>query len=242
MAGKAKPGDPFFLACRPAQGERHLRTNYPGALLVGIDEAGRGPLAGPVVAAAVVLAGADSIPGLNDSKKLSEAKREALFPLIQERALAWAIAEASPAEIDRHNILQADFLAMRRALSALGWPGLEVGESKVWSRGPSCLDTGLVLAVVDGNQRIAGVDFARQLTVVKGDGHVASIAAASILAKVHRDRVMVELDVKYPQYGFAGHKGYPSEAHIEAIRTHGLCPEHRKSFKPKALAQTELFK
>ena len=243
MARISKPNP--FEQMTPTAGELFLRAAHRDSCIVGIDEAGRGPLAGPVVAAAVVLANLEDISGLNDSKKLSEEKREALFPLIQERALAWAIAEASPGEIDRINILQADFLAMRRCLLALGLVGIDAtsptGErrTQVWSRG-MFTQTNLVLAV-DGNLKIFGVLADLQIPVVKGDAHVASIAAASILAKVHRDRQMQNMDSKYPQYGFAGHKGYPTAAHLDAIRLHGLCAEHRRSFKPKALDQLALF-
>jgi len=241
---RTKQPNPFeFMS--PKAGELFLQSTYPSACIIGIDEAGRGPLAGPVVAAAVILAGIDDISGLNDSKKLSEEKREALFPLIQERVIAWAIAEASPAEIDCVNILQADFLAMRRCLVALGIRGIECASpthetrTQVWSRGKYS-GSSCILAV-DGNLKIAGVNSDLQIPVVKGDGHVASIAAASILAKVHRDRQMCIMDSNYPQYGFAGHKGYPTPAHLDAIRAHGLCPEHRRSFQPKSLEQLNLF-
>lgn len=235
---KANP----FDGMDPVQGEILLRKDYPQFLLVGIDEAGRGPLAGPVVAAAVVLDHPETIPGLNDSKKLTERKREELFPVILEKARAWAIAESTALEIDKINILQADFLAMRRALAALGWESLETGAAgHVWYGGDCSLLAKNGFCAVDGNLRIAGVPADKQIPVVKGDAHVASIAAASILAKVHRDRVMVELDAKYPQYGFAQHKGYPSPEHIDAIRRFGMCDVHRRSFKPKALEQTDLF-
>jgi ribonuclease HII len=234
-----------FESYSPIAGELHLRSSYPGVILIGIDEAGRGPLAGPVVASAVVLHSPSDIEGLNDSKKLSEIKREELFPCIQERALCWAIGAASASEIDAINILQANYLAMRRALSAIGFPGLDVrspvGESaiQVWSKGQ--IPLGTTLCVVDGNQKIRGVPLDGQFTVVKGDAHIASIAAASILAKVHRDRVMVALAAEFPEYNFAKHKGYPSAEHTEAIRVHGLCAIHRKSFRLKALDQPDLF-
>lgn len=231
-----------FDGMTPLEGDLWFRQSYPECILVGVDEAGRGPLAGPVVAAAVVLESPDSILGLQDSKKLSEHRREELFPLILSQAKAWAIAESSALEIDKVNILQADFWAMRRSLSALGWQGLPDSQGGVvLCGGDLTLLRGKVICAVDGNLPIAGVDLALQLPVIKGDGHVASIAAASILAKVHRDRVMVELDQKYPQYGFAKHKGYPSPDHIEAIRKYGMCEAHRRSFKPKALEQTSLF-
>jgi len=241
---RAKSINPYD-AYSPLEGELHLRSLQPGVILVGIDEAGRGPLAGPVVAAAVVLRNPGDVAGINDSKKLSEAKREGLFPSIQEQAVCWAIGEASPAEIDAINILQANYLAMRRALHALGWPGLDIaspaGDSRlqVWSQGK--IPAGKALCVVDGNQKIRGVPIEGQLTVVKGDAHIASIAAASILAKVHRDRVMVALSAEFPQYDFAKHKGYPSAMHTEAIRKHGLCAIHRRSFHLKALDQPDLF-
>ena len=174
----------------------------------GIDEAGRGPLAGPVCAAAVILPLDCHIDGLNDSKKLTEKKREALFPLIQEKALAWGIGWANAEEIDSINILQATFLAMKRAVEQLSvQPG--------W-------------ALVDGN-RMPPLDVPGE-TVVKGDAQCASIAAASILAKVSRDRLLEEWDTLYPEYGFAKHKGYGTKAHYDAILRHGVLPIHRKSF------------
>ncbi len=174
----------------------------------GIDEAGRGPLAGPVCAAAVILPPDCDIPGLNDSKKLSEKKREALFPVIQEKALAFGIGWATAEEIDRVNILQATFLAMARAVEAL----------------PAPAD----YALVDGN-RMPPLPIPGE-TIVKGDATSASIAAASILAKVSRDRLLRRLDEAHPEYGFAKHKGYGTQAHYEAIRKYGLLPEHRRSF------------
>ena len=174
----------------------------------GVDEAGRGPLAGPVCAAAVILPMDLSIPGLNDSKKLTEKKREALFPVIQEQALAWSVGWATAEEIDEINILQATFLAMKRAVEGLSQqPG--------W-------------ALVDGN-RMPPLSIPGE-TVVKGDAQCASIAAASILAKVSRDRLLREWDQLYPQYGFAKHKGYGTKAHYEAIQQFGLLPIHRRSF------------
>ena len=174
----------------------------------GIDEAGRGPLAGPVCAAAVILPPDCDIPGLNDSKKLSEKKREALFPVIQDKALAFGIGWATAEEIDRVNILQATFLAMARAVEAL----------------PAPAD----YALVDGN-RMPPLPIPGE-TIVKGDATSASIAAASILAKVSRDRLLRRLDEEHPEYGFAKHKGYGTQAHYEAIRKYGLLPEHRRSF------------
>lgn len=177
----------------------------------GIDEAGRGPLAGPVCAAAVILPPGCEIPGLNDSKKLTEKKRELLFPLITQKALAYGIGWASEEEIDQLNILQATFLAMARAVEALQTP-------PDW-------------AMVDGN-RMPPLPVPGE-TIVKGDGKSASIAAASILAKVSRDRVLRQMDEQYPQYGFAKHKGYGTKAHYEAIKAYGVLPVHRKSFLKK---------
>lgn len=184
----------------------------PEGLVCGIDEAGRGPLAGPVVAAAVILDPARPIPGLNDSKKLSEKKRQALAALIRERALAWAVAEATVEEIDHLNILHATMLAMQRAVA-----GLAVTPAS---------------ALVDGNRcpKLAMPVEA----VVKGDGKIASIAAASILAKTVRDDGMLALHAQYPQYGFDRHMGYPTAAHFAALETHGTSPVHRRSFGPVA--------
>ncbi|WP_180130298.1 ribonuclease HII [Acinetobacter sp. YH12072] len=179
--------------------------------IAGVDEAGRGPLVGSVVAAAVILDPNNPIRGLNDSKKLSEKKREKLFIEIQEKALAWAIAEASAAEIDEHNILQASLLAMRRAVEALSIQPEHV--------------------LVDGNKIPQGLAMSCD-AVVGGDALHPEISAASILAKVTRDRQMVEMDQRYPQFGFAKHKGYPTKAHFEAIVLHGVIDEHRRSFGP----------
>lgn len=174
----------------------------------GVDEAGRGPLAGPVCAAAVILPLGCEIEGLNDSKKLSEKKREALFPVIQEKAVAWGIGWASAQEIDEINILQATFLAMARAVA-------ELSCQPAW-------------VLVDGN-RMPPLPVPGE-TVIKGDAQCASIAAASILAKVSRDRLLREWDQQYPAYGFGKHKGYGTKAHYEAIRKYGLLPIHRRSF------------
>ena len=174
----------------------------------GCDEAGRGPLCGPVVAAAVILPRDEIIEGLNDSKKLTEKRREALFDVIRDRAVAYAIAEASPAEIDEINILNASMLAMRRAVEALSVKA--------------------DYALIDGNCS-RGFEIATE-TVVKGDAKSASIAAASILAKVTRDRQCAELDKLYPEYGIAKHKGYPTKEHMDAVREHGPSPIHRRSF------------
>ena len=183
-------------------------------LTAGVDEAGRGPLAGPVSAAAVILDPDRPIVGLDDSKRLTAAAREALEPLIQERALAWCVAFASAAEIDQINILQASLLAMRRAVAGLG-----TAPMAVW---------------VDGNRTTEFGCPAR--AIVGGDARVAAIAAASILAKVARDRVMAGLELDFPGYGFAAHKGYPTPAHREALMRLGPCPEHRLSFAPVRLA------
>ncbi len=185
-------------------------------LVAGVDEAGRGPLAGPVVAAAVILDDAAPIEGLADSKVLSERRREALFDEIRAKALCCSIAQASPAEIDEFNILQATMLAMRRAVEGLR------------------LLPALVL--VDGN-RLPPLKVAAE-AVVGGDAKVAAISAASILAKVTRDRLCADLHAQHPQYGFDAHKGYPTPDHLLALFQHGPCPEHRRSFAPvkRALA------
>ena len=177
----------------------------------GVDEAGRGPLAGPVCAAAVILPRGTEIPGLDDSKKLSEKKRELLFPQIQEKALAWSVAFATVEEIEKLNILRATFLAMNRAIE-----GLAIRPD---------------LALIDGNQN-RDIRMPSRC-IVHGDARCASIAAASILAKVSRDRLMTELAEKYPEYGFSQHKGYGTKAHMEAIRRYGPSPMHRLSFLKK---------
>jgi ribonuclease HII len=181
----------------------------PG-LVAGVDEAGRGPLAGPVVAAAVILDDLQPIQGLADSKVLTARKREALFDQIKARALCCAIASASVEEIDRLNILHATLLAMRRAVEAL-----RLAPHRV---------------LVDGN-RVPTLKMP-VAAVVKGDSLVQSISAASILAKVQRDRWCTELDARHPQYGFATHKGYPTPEHLAALREHGPCDEHRRSYAP----------
>ncbi|BBB25085.1 ribonuclease HII [Amphritea japonica] len=182
-------------------------------LIAGVDEVGRGPLIGNVVTAAVILDPANPIDGLTDSKKLSEKKREQLFPLIQERALAWSIAWATPAEIDELNILHATMLAMQRAVNQL-------------SVTPE-------FALIDGNRCPPGLPCPAE-AIVKGDLKEPAISAASILAKVYRDREMLELDLRHPDYGFAKHKGYPTALHMEKLRQHGPLPEHRRSFRPVA--------
>ena len=186
-----------------------LAWDSPG-LVAGVDEAGRGPLAGPVVAAAVILDDQNPIHGLADSKKLTAARRERLFDEIRARALCCAIAQASVEEIDQLNILQATMLAMRRAVE-----GLRLKPTKV---------------LVDGN-RLPSLDVLAE-AIVKGDSKVAAISAASILAKVHRDRLCLEWHAQYPVYGFDSHKGYGTAAHIDALRQHGPCPWHRRSFAP----------
>jgi len=181
----------------------------PG-LVAGVDEAGRGPLAGPVVAAAVILDDQRPIQGLADSKALTARRREKLFDEIRARALCTSIASASADEIDRLNILQATMLAMQRAVH-----GLRLLPNRV---------------VVDGN-RVPGLAMTAA-AVIKGDARVAAISAASILAKVHRDRLCQDLHRDFPAYGFDGHKGYPTPAHLAALREHGACPAHRRSFAP----------
>ena len=186
------------------------------ALVAGTDEAGRGPLCGEVVTAAVILPSGLTIKGLNDSKKLSEKKREYLFEVIREKAVSFGIASASVEEIDRLNILNAAQLAMRRAVAQLNpFPDM---------------------VLVDGN--IARDFPCPTKTLIGGDGCSCSIAAASILAKVTRDRMCLLWDREYPQYGISAHKGYATKAHTEALRTYGPCPIHRKSFLTKILAGT----
>lgn len=179
--------------------------------LAGVDEVGRGPLAGPVIAAAVILDPGQPIEGLADSKRLSERRREALAEAIHARAIAVGVGRAEVEEIDRINILQASLLAMRRAVLALG--------------------TAPELVLVDGNRCPEGLP-CRAEAVIKGDQRVAVISAASIVAKVARDREMVALDAEYPGYGLAGHKGYPSPAHLQALARLGPSPVHRRSFGP----------
>jgi ribonuclease HII len=179
-------------------------------IIAGVDEAGRGPLAGPVVVAAVVLNPAHPIEGLDDSKKLSRNRREQLFPLIRQYAMAWAVAEVSPQEIDRINILQATLLGMKRAVENL-------------SLSPT-------LALIDGNR--APSLTCRVKTIVQGDRLEPAISAASILAKVTRDRLMHEMHQRYPVYRFDHHKGYPTPLHLSLLALHGPCPEHRRSFGP----------
>lgn len=194
--------------------EDELKLRGIGAIC-GVDEAGRGPLAGPVCAAAVILPEHLQIPGLNDSKKLSDKKRRDLFPIIKEQAIAYGIAFATVEEIDEINILQATFLAMERAVAQLN------GQAD--------------FALIDGN-REPKLDI-ESMAVVKGDSRSASIAAASILAKVTRDDYMEELASQYPQYGFEVHKGYGTKRHYQALEEFGMCPAHRRSFLKKFYGQ-----
>lgn len=192
---------------------KEYERKYEGySIVCGIDEAGRGPLAGPVVAAAAVLPKDATILWLNDSKKLSEKRREELFQEIQEKAVTYGVGVVSPAVIDEINILQATYEAMRQAVSAL-------------SSEPDILLNDAVI--------IPGIDEKKQVKIIKGDAKSVSIAAASILAKVTRDRMMGEYDKLYPEYGFAQHKGYGTRAHMDAIREFGVCPIHRRSFLTK---------
>jgi ribonuclease HII len=187
-----------------------IKMTQTTILICGVDEAGRGPLAGPVSAAAVILDANNPIPGLNDSKKLSEKQRDKLAPLIRERALAWSVAWASVEEIDELNILQATLLAMKRAVLSLS-----ISPQLVLVDGLYCPQTGIPSEAI-----------------VKGDSKEAAISAASILAKTARDELMLQLDEQYPQYGLAIHKGYPTAVHLAALREHGVTDIHRKSFKP----------
>jgi len=238
---KYKNPDFMSAATNPIEGEIAFR-NYaestfgPNYVIVGIDEVGRGPLAGPVVACAAVLKSADVLPVLNDSKKFTRPKREAIFDKVKDACECFAIASASVEEIDRLNILEADFLAMRRALQALGMTGIKEKQSElpVEVRGRFSPNA-KVLVAVDGNLKIHGLDQECQFPVVKGDGLVASISAASILAKVFRDRYMDCLAKEYPGYGFEKHAGYGTKAHLDAIRRQGFSPVHRKTFHPKGL-------
>jgi ribonuclease HII len=194
---------------KTAMQQAALRWDIPG-LVAGVDEAGRGPLAGPVVAAAVILDDLHPIKGLADSKKLTASRRDALFDEIRAKALCCSIAMASVEEIDQLNILQATLLAMRRAVEGLRLKPIRV--------------------LVDGN-RIPVLRIQAE-AIVKGDSLVPAISAASILAKVHRDRLCADLDQQYPHYGFARHKGYGTALHLAALQEHGACEQHRKSFRP----------
>lgn len=196
---------------KPEQTQTPLQWYVPG-LIAGVDEAGRGPLAGPVVAAAVILDDLNPIQGLADSKKLTALRREKLYDEIRAKALCCSIGQASVEEIDALNILQATMLAMKRAVE-----GLRLKPNKV---------------LVDGN-RLPMLSVLAE-AIVKGDALVPCISAASILAKVYRDRWCAEFHLEYPQYGFAGHKGYGTARHLAALREHGACPQHRRSFAPVA--------
>lgn len=184
------------------------------SFVCGVDEAGRGPLAGPVCAAAVILPDDVQIEGLNDSKKLSEKKREALYDVICEKAIAYSICYGTLEEIEQYNILEATYIAMNRAINSL--------------------NVKADFALIDGNRIPRNIAIPCE-TVIKGDAKSCSIAAASILAKVTRDRLLIEYDKKYPQYGFAAHKGYGTKAHYEAIKEHGVCEVHRLSFLKNVL-------
>lgn len=184
--------------------------DHAGEVICGVDEAGRGPLAGAVFAAAVILDPARPIEGLRDSKKLSEARRNALAEQIKCMALAWSVAQCTEREIDEINILQASMLAMRRAVE-----GLKVAPT---------------LALIDGNR--CPVMPTRSEAIIKGDDKVPAISAASILAKTARDASLLALHAQYPQYAFDQHKGYPTALHLERLRQHGVCPAHRKSYAP----------
>ena len=205
------PSNKSFKVDKTFVRQSTLLWNSPG-LVAGVDEAGRGPLAGPVVAAAVILDDQNPIAGLADSKKLSAARREWLFDEIRAKALCCSIAQASVEEIEQLNILQATLLAMKRAVE-----GLRLTPKKVW---------------VDGN-RLPVLSMMAE-AIVQGDALVPSISAASILAKVHRDRWCATMDLAYPQYGFSKHKGYGTAQHLAALQLHGACPEHRKTFRPVA--------
>lgn len=198
--------DALPVGAAPARGRR---PQVP-PLLAGVDEAGRGPLAGPVVAAAVILDELQPVRGLADSKVLSPRRREALFDEICAKALCVCIAQADVEEIDRLNILQATLLAMQRAVAGLRLPPQQV--------------------LVDGN-RVPQLPMPVQ-AIVKGDARVRAISAASILAKVHRDRLCAQMHARHPQYGFDAHKGYPTAEHLAALRLHGACVEHRRSYAP----------
>jgi len=195
-------------------------AGYDGSdVVAGVDEAGRGPLAGPVMAAAVVLDPDNPIAGLADSKALSAKQRQALAAEIRLKCRAWCVAAATVTEIDQMNILQATLLAMRRAVAGLGTP--------------------VTLALIDGNQ---SPDLPCRIeTIVKGDQTVPAISAASILAKVERDEQMVQLHGRFPEYGFSVHKGYPTPAHLAAIEKFGICPVHRRSFGPVKRAKVNMF-
>lgn len=194
----------------------YMHKDY--SVIGGVDEAGRGPLAGPVYAAAVILSPETTIDGLNDSKKLTEKKREALFPIIQEKALAYGIGFATEQEIDEINILNATFLAMRRAVE-----NMRITPD---------------LLLIDGNQK-PKIGVCEEVPVIKGDAKSMSIAAASVLAKVSRDRFMLELAEKFPQYAFEKHKGYGTKLHYEKIQEYGISPVHRRTFLKKIIGDNQ---
>ena len=204
---------------RLEQMKEYERRYADAACICGIDEAGRGPLAGPVVAAAAILPADCTILWLNDSKKLSEKRREELFLEIREKAIGYGVGIVGPEVIDEINILQATYEAMRRAVAQL----------------PREPEVYLNDAVI-----IPGIETGKQVKIIKGDAKSVSIAAASILAKVTRDHLMVEYDKQYPEYGFAKHKGYGTREHTDAIREHGMCPIHRRSFLKKMELKEEL--
>jgi len=199
------------------QAEQTLSEHFKDHILIGVDEAGRGPLAGPVVAGAAVLVAGTTIPTLNDSKKLTEKQREQIFAELPNHCKYHSIGEASAQEIDNIGILNATFLAMRRALAPI------ISQLKEKNLPYKIL--------VDGNLHIREIDKDLQMPIVKGDGRVACIAAASIFAKVHRDRLMVKFAEQFPNYSFEKHKGYGTKVHLDAIRKFGQCEIHRKSFK-----------
>lgn len=217
----AKTGQPRKIVEEPTLFTVLSPDDPAEGLVAGVDEAGRGPLAGPVCAAAVILDPRRPIDGLADSKKLSAKKREALAPEIKEKALAWSIAWASPEEIDRLNILHATMLAMRRAVEGLATPPQHV--------------------LIDGNRVPEGL-CATSEAIVKGDAKIPAISAASILAKTARDALMTEAAKLYPEYGFAQHAGYGTKVHLEALRRFGPTPIHRKTFEPvKSLLREKTF-
>ena len=247
-------GGDLDLFSAGANGALSGNASENSAIVVGIDEVGRGPLAGPVVACAAVLKSPDALLTLNDSKKLSRPKREAMFDAVKDACACYAIASASVEEIDEINILEADFLAMRRALQALGFPGLNETAPEIPIEVKGSLKDAAnvilneaqrnegssngfpnILVAVDGNLKIDKMPQDIQMPIVKGDGRIASISAASILAKVFRDRYMDKLEELYPGYGFDKHAGYGTKAHLDAIRRQGFTSAHRKSFHPKSL-------
>ena len=247
-------GGDLDLFSAGANGAHSENASYGSAIVVGIDEVGRGPLAGPVVACAAVLKSPDALLTLNDSKKLSRPKREAMFDAVKDACACYAIASASVEEIDEINILEADFLAMRRALQALGFPDLNESAPEIPIEVKGSLKDAAnvilneaqrnegssngfpnILVAVDGNLKIDKMPQDIQMPIVKGDGRIASISAASILAKVFRDRYMDKLEELYPGYGFDKHAGYGTKAHLDAIRRQGFTPAHRKTFHPKSL-------